>query len=70
MAKVPEDTEVVAEKKHENLLRRIHSEFPEPDRFVDPTTSAATKRAEAGKIIEGKIFVLSVRQSGRIGALK
>jgi hypothetical protein len=50
MAKVFGDTEVLAKIRHENLLERIRPEVPAPDRFVDPTISAVTKRTEADEI--------------------
>ena len=57
---------MVADKRHETLLRGIRPEFPEPDRFVEPTISPVNKGTHTGEIGDGIIFVLSGEESVRI----
>ena len=53
-------------KETGNLMRKIRLEIAVNDNFVDPTIKAIVKGARAGKIGDGKIFVLDLPRCIRI----
>lgn len=49
-----------------NLLRKIRLEIAVNENFVEPTIKAIIKGAQTGKIGDGKIFVLDLKDCIRI----
>jgi nitrogen regulatory protein P-II 2 len=49
-----------------NLLRKIRLEIAVNDNFLEPTVKALMKGARTGRIGDGKIFVLDMKECYRI----
>lgn len=60
-------TEVYRGRKETgNLLKKVRLEIAVNDGFVEPAISAITKGAKTGKIGDGKIFILDLKECVRI----
>lgn len=53
-------------KETGNLMRNIRLEIAVNENFVEPTISAIIQGAQSGKIGDGKIFVLDLKECIRI----
>ena len=53
-------------KETGNLMRNIRLEIAVNENFVEPTISAIIRGAQSGKIGDGKIFVLDLKECIRI----
>jgi len=53
-------------KETGNLLRKVRLEIAVNDNFVEPTIKAIMKGAKTGKIGDGKIFILDLKECVRI----
>jgi len=53
-------------KEAGNLLRKVKLEIAVNDEFVKPTTDAIIEGARTGKVGDGKIFVLDLKECIRV----
>ncbi|MDE2028098.1 MAG: P-II family nitrogen regulator [Candidatus Omnitrophica bacterium] len=53
-------------KETGNLLRKIRLEIAVNESFVEPTIAAIMKGAQTGKVGDGKVFVMDLKECVRI----